>query len=59
MVFSIEGKAAVSMCFVKRSSMIRMCQFPKSVAGRGPMQSAAITSHGPETRMGSKGSFEQ
>ena len=58
MVASIEGKAAVSMYFVKRSPIIRMYQFPKFVAGRRPIQSAAITSHGPETAMGSKGGFE-
>ena len=58
MAVSIEGKAAVSMYFVKRSPIIRMYRFPKLVAGRGPIQSAAITSHGPETAMGSKGCFE-
>ena len=58
MAVSIEGKAAVSMYFVKRSPILRMYQFPKFVAGRGPIQSAAITSHGPETAMGSKVGFE-
>ena len=58
MVVSIESNAAVSMYFVKRSPIIRIYRFPKFAAGRGPVQSAAITSHGPETTMGSKGGFE-
>ena len=58
MVISIEGKSAVSMDFVKRLPIIRIYRFPKFAAARGPIQSAAITSHGPETAMGSKGGFE-
>ena len=58
MVVSIEGKATVSIYFVKRSRRIRMYRFPKFMTGRGPIQSAAITSHGPETAMGRKGGFE-
>ena len=58
MVVSIEGKSEVSMYFVKRSPIIRIYRFPKFVAARGPIQSAAITSHGPETTMGSKSGFE-
>ena len=58
MVVSIEGKAAVSMYFVNRSPIIKIYRFPKLVAGRGPIQSAAITSHGPEAAMGSKGGFD-
>ena len=58
MAVLIEGKAAVSMYFVKRSPILRMYQFPKFVAGRGPIQSVAITSNGPETAMGSKVGFE-
>ena len=58
MVVSIEGKAAVSMYFVKRSLIIRMYRFPKSVAERGPIQSVAITSHKPETAIASKGGLE-
>ena len=53
-----RGKSAVLMYFVKRSPILRMYRFPKFVAARGPIQSAAITSHGPETAMGSKGGFE-
>ena len=58
MAVSIKGKAAVSMCFVKRSPIIRMCRFSQSVAWRGPIQSATITSHRLETTMGTKGGFE-
>ena len=58
MVVSIEGKAVVSMYFVKTSPIMRIYRFRKFVAGRGPIESAAITSHGPETAMGSKGGFE-
>ena len=58
MAVSIEGKASVSMYFVKRSPILRMYQFPKFVTGRGPIQSAAITSHRPETAIESKGGFE-
>ena len=58
MAISIEGKVAVSMYFVKRLPIIRMYQFPKFVVGRGLIQSAAITSHRPETTMGSKSGFE-
>ena len=58
MVVSIEGKAAVSMYFAKRSPIIRIYRFPKFVAGREPIQSAAITSHRPETAMGNKDGFE-
>ena len=47
MAVSIEGKAAVSMYNV-RLPIITMHQFPKFVAGREPMQSSAITPHGPE-----------
>ena len=58
MAVSIEGNAAVLMYFVKKSPIIRMYRFAKLVAGRGPIQSVAITSYGPETTPGSKGSFE-
>ena len=58
MVVSIEGEAAVSIYFVKRLSIIRMYRFPRFAARRGPIQSVAITSHAPETAMGSKGGFE-
>ena len=58
MVVSIEGKTAVLMYFVKRLLIIRMYRFPKFVAEREPIQSAAITSHGPETAMGSKSGLE-
>ena len=58
MVVSIEGKVAVLMCFAKMSPIMRIYRFPKFVAGRGPIQSATITSHGPETAMGNKGGFE-
>ena len=58
MVVSIEGKAVVSMYFVKTSPIMRIYRFRKFVAGRGPIQSAAITSHGPERAMGSKGGFK-
>ena len=58
MAVSIKGKAAVSMCLVKRSPIIRMYQFSKSVARRGPMQSATITSYRLETTMGTKDGFE-
>ena len=58
MVVSIEGKAAVLMYFVKRLLIIRMYRFPKFVAETEPIQSAAITSHGPETAMGSKSGLE-
>ena len=55
---SIEDKAAVSIYFVKRSPTIRMYRFPKFVTGRGPIQSAAITSHDPEMVIGRKGGLE-
>ena len=58
MVVSVEVKAEVSMYFVKRLPIIRTYRFPKFVAGRGHIQSVAITSHRPETAMGSKGGFE-
>ena len=58
MVVSVEVKAEVSMYFVKRLPIIRTYRFPKFVAGRGHIQSVAITSHRPETTMGSKGGFE-
>ena len=44
MAVSAEGKAAVLMYFVKRSPILRMYQFLKFVTGKGPIQSAAITS---------------
>ena len=54
-VVSIESKAAVLIYFVKRSPTIRMYRFPKFVTGRGPIQSAAITFHGPEAAIGRRG----
>ena len=58
MVVSVEVKVEVSMYFVKRLPIIRTYRFPKFVTGRGHIQSVAITSHRPETAMGSKGGFE-
>ena len=55
---SIEGKAAVSIYYVNRSPTIRIYLSPKFVTGREHMQSASITSHGPETATGRRGDFE-
>ena len=53
-----RGQGGSFDVFAKRSPIIRIYRFPKFVAGRGPIQSAAITSHRPETAMGKKGGFE-
>ena len=58
MVVSVEVKAEVPMYFVKRLPIIRTYRYPKFVAGTGHILSVAITSHRPETAMGSKGGFE-
>ena len=58
MAVSIEGKAVVSMYFVKRSLIIRMYQFPEFVVRKGPIQFEAITFHVPEKAMSRKGGFE-
>ena len=55
---SIEGKAAVSIYFVKRSPTIRIYRFPKFMTGRGPIQSAASTFHSPETAIGRRDGLE-
>ena len=59
---SIEGRAAVLIYFVKRWPTKRMYRFPKFVTicpcGRGSIQSAAITCHGPDTGMGRRDGFE-
>ena len=54
----IESKAAALIYFVKRSPTIEMYQFPKFVTGRGPIQSVAITSHGPEMARGRRGGLD-
>ena len=51
-VVLIEGKAAVLIYFVKKSPIMRMYRIPKFVTERGPIQSVAITPHGPVMAIG-------
>ena len=49
-VVSVDGKAAVSICFVKRPPTIRIWWFPKFITVWGSIKSAATNSEGLDTQ---------